>query len=215
MSRALRTGDPHNLMSRRSQGDDHPMYLMKRGANTFLRSVTFGMPQDFKKGIDINTVGDNLKFGANDLNRFSWQGNDDTNYAMDMGSGSGGAAFDGRLQYNGTSGAYRMFFDGPILMSAETVDFGDSPFTHGITDLAVQMVDTLGGPVTFNLPAAPRFGQIVIVKDHWNNADVNAITVQGNGNFVEGGFSTSYTMNSALEAVWFQFDGAEDWWSIG
>lgn len=70
-------------------------------------------------------------------------------------------------------------------------------------------VSTTGGAVTIKMPAAPVNGKLVNVKKI--TSDANTITVDGNGNNVEGAATQATT--AALISWQMQFDGSV-WWVI-
>lgn len=213
MTRVLKVGDHHNLLGKRSVGNPHQMYLPRRGRPHWKGRVTFETPQEFKKGINVNVVGDNA-LDAADLNDWTWQGNDDTNHSAFFNPAASETVFDGVLQYNGTAGDYAVRIGGAWLVFGLSVTAGQSPYTVGsVLPVSNYMVDTRAGAVTIVLPTTPRLGQVVVVKDWWGNAATNAITVDGTANTIELD-NTTLVMDSDLEARWFQWDGVSDWWLI-
>lgn len=68
-------------------------------------------------------------------------------------------------------------------------------------------IDVSGGTVTVTLNASPVDGDRVRVRDSQRNAGNNAITVDGNGNAIDGSTSITLGRNGALsEVVWSATD---------
>lgn len=67
-----------------------------------------------------------------------------------------------------------------------------------------------GAAYYVNLPGTPTTGDILEVKDKKGDAAVNNITVNGNGNTIDGG--TSYVIDANRAAFRFVYDGAE--WGV-
>jgi len=74
----------------------------------------------------------------------------------------------------------------------------------------VVLIDTSSGAVTVNLEATPTTGTAVKIKDK-GNALTNNITIDGNGNTIDG--STQATINTDYGALELVFDGRE-WFSL-
>ena len=82
-------------------------------------------------------------------------------------------------------------------------------FTLTDTYYAV-MANSTGGSFTVTLPAAPAVGQAYKIKDSGLDALSNNITIDGNGNNIDGvGTATINTDGGALEVVW---DGTQ--WNV-
>ena len=81
---------------------------------------------------------------------------------------------------------------------------------EGGQELLVLYDSTTLGAGTVTLPAAPNTDSRITVKDT-GNSSANNITVDGNGNDIDGSATT--LINSDLAALTFHFDGA-DWWVV-
>jgi len=64
--------------------------------------------------------------------------------------------------------------------------------------------------ITFTLPAAPATGQAYKIKDNGNGL-TNNITIDGNGNNIDG--ASTATINTNYGAFEIVFDGTE-WWTL-
>lgn len=69
-----------------------------------------------------------------------------------------------------------------------------TPYNVLTTDMNL-MVDTDTLAITINLPATPTLGDAYRIKDSTGNAAANNITIQGNGNDIEGVGSASISTN--------------------
>jgi len=65
----------------------------------------------------------------------------------------------------------------------------------------------VSNPLTIVLPSSPITGRTLIVKDDGLNASVNNITIDGNGNTIDGG--SVFTMNFELESIMLTYNGTE------
>lgn len=70
--------------------------------------------------------------------------------------------------------------------------------------------NTSGGPVTCQLPANPYIGEEHIIIDYSNNASVNNITINGNGNNING--SSTFIINLNIGYLKLNYNGVE--WKI-
>ncbi len=73
------------------------------------------------------------------------------------------------------------------------------------------MVDVSSSALTITLPAAPKIGDVVIVRDYKGNAATNNITVDNNGKNIEGQ-NTTYLID--VDRGWAEFiysDATEGW----
>lgn len=82
------------------------------------------------------------------------------------------------------------------------VDVSSTPTTltapvSGQELLANVLTSTIGAPSTINLPAAPNADSRITVKDAENAAAAGPITVNGNGNLIDGAASQSISTNGA------------------
>jgi hypothetical protein len=81
-----------------------------------------------------------------------------------------------------------------------------SPYVATSTDYFLG-VTTSAIPITVQLPNAPSTGREFVIKDSTGNSATNNITVTTVGGAVLIDGSTTYTMNSAYQAVTVLFDG--------
>ncbi len=85
----------------------------------------------------------------------------------------------------------------------------DSPYAILITDYIVP-VDSTSGTVVLTLRSSPAIGETYIIKDVNGNALVNNITVDGNGNDIDG--LSTQIINLNYKSLTLTFTGAQ--WSI-
>jgi hypothetical protein len=78
-----------------------------------------------------------------------------------------------------------------------------------MTDYAV-FFDTAGGPYTATLPAAPNYGQQVVIKDSTGHAGTNNLTVSGNGNNIDS--AATFVINTNYGWATFIFNSST--WSL-
>lgn len=64
-------------------------------------------------------------------------------------------------------------------------------------------MDTVGGMRTVTLSATPDSGQYIIIYDKNGNASVNNITIDGNGNNIDGSASTTISINYGVISMFF------------
>lgn len=134
------------------------------------------------------------------------------------------------LTVDGSSEYWHRFLSGAVPFAGSTTEYiraddpleqdvsitdADSPYTispaiGNSVLLRVIYVDSSGGVVTVELPAAPVRGDEFKVKDSAGAAATNAITVDGNGNTIDG--AATRDMNANYESLWFKWNGTE--WSI-
>lgn len=69
---------------------------------------------------------------------------------------------------------------------------------------------TIGAPSTVNLPATPSLHGTVVVKDSTGGAAANNLTVQGNGNTIDG--AATRVLSVDYEVAQFRWDGTE--WKV-
>jgi len=89
------------------------------------------------------------------------------------------------------------------------IDDTDSPYTVLITDYIIA-ADSTSGIIICTLPAAPAIGETYIIKDVVGNSLVNNITLDGNGNNIDG--SATYPININYQSITIVFTGNQ--WSI-
>jgi hypothetical protein len=85
----------------------------------------------------------------------------------------------------------------------------DFPFNVQQTDRYVLLGSGEGGPVV-NLPASPFPGEFHVIRDWANAAAGLNITVNGNGNNIDG--SASFTINKSGAHAMFMWDSANSEW---
>lgn len=85
-----------------------------------------------------------------------------------------------------------------------TILFAASPYTALGSDDFIP-VNSVGGVITINLPAAPATGKGYTIADISGSAVTNNITVSGNGFQINGG--GSYVLNTAFQSVTVVFNG--------
>ena len=90
-----------------------------------------------------------------------------------------------------------------------TIVFSASPYTILSSDDFIP-VDSTGGVITINLPAAPLLGKGYTVTDQSGQAAINAITVAGNGHLIKG--IASIPINIAYQTLTFVFNGLN--WTV-
>lgn len=77
----------------------------------------------------------------------------------------------------------------------------------------VVLVDVTGGAVTVTLPAAPVDGTIFQIKDMYGNAEVENITIDGNGKNIDG--AASFVMAVDFQSSTVLYDaGADEWFLL-
>lgn len=114
----------------------------------------------------------------------------------------------------GTDPVWRTFelngnvdLDGELRISnAVAVDNTISPYTIG-AGTTIVAVDTSGGAVTINLPAAVPLYRVFIIYDLIGNAAANNITISGNGNNINGAASVVIATDRA--GKWIQGTGSD------
>ena len=80
------------------------------------------------------------------------------------------------------------------------------------SDYIVSVGAGVSNALTVNLPSSPILGRTLYVKDEGLDASVNNITIDGNGNTIDGGLT--FTMNVELQSVMLTWNGAE-WMVLG
>lgn len=94
---------------------------------------------------------------------------------------------------------------GVSILGMEIVIPGAYPYTIIAANSAI-IVDTSAAR-TINMPAIPATGQLNVIKDGSGTANVNNITVQGNGNNIDG--AASQTMNVSYQSMTLIWNGTQ------
>jgi hypothetical protein len=79
-----------------------------------------------------------------------------------------------------------------------------------MTDNFYIIVDSSAEPTTIILPPAPQEGNRFVIKDGAGNSGSNAITIEGNGNTIDG--EPLYVIQNDYGFVGVLFDGFE--WKV-
>lgn len=82
------------------------------------------------------------------------------------------------------------------------------PYTVKTTDFAI-FVDTTQ-PREIDLPVSPLIGERCFIVDNTGEANVNPITIEGNGNTINQ--QTSYTIQSTFGFIGLIFNGQQ--WNV-
>lgn len=85
-----------------------------------------------------------------------------------------------------------------------SINFAASPYTALLTDNIIG-VDTSGGPITVDLPAAATagLGKLYIIKDEAGNAAANNITIDPSGlELIDGGLTFPIAVNDGAAAIY-------------
>lgn len=96
---------------------------------------------------------------------------------------------------------------GTVAFAYTPVTFVMSPYAALGTDYYLG-VNTLGGPVTVQLPNAPAIGRVYQVADASGNAAINAITVTTVGGIVLINGAVTFPINFPYGTFSFIFNGA-------
>lgn len=106
------------------------------------------------------------------------------------------------------------FTDGLALYSQKIVNAKQVSGTYSVLENDSHLVvDTSGGTATINLDGNPENGLVRFIKD-LGNANSNNITVDGNGNNIEG--SSSQTINTDYGQLKVMYsDNAGEWLILG
>lgn len=120
-----------------------------------------------------------------------------------------GTSTDGYVSiFGGNTEIHRFFGGRDIYVGGQRVKLttvNTSPYTALATDMNL-MVDTTAAR-TVNLPATPTAGDAYRVKDSTGTASTNNITVQGNGNNIEG--SSSNTISTNFGRIFVVYNGTQ------
>lgn len=95
---------------------------------------------------------------------------------------------------------------GAQVVNYVSVNNAASPYNALTTDYYIG-ADTSGGVVTIRLPNAPSTGRIFVIKDKSGTSAASAITVTTVGGVVNIDGATTYTINSAYQAISVLFNG--------
>jgi hypothetical protein len=93
----------------------------------------------------------------------------------------------------------------------ENATNGSNPNTLAADAPYITYCKTSGGVVTVTLPASPVDGEYRIIKDADSNANTNNITIDPNGNSVEGG-SPNLTLTTDGAGVALHYNDSEGTW---
>lgn len=87
------------------------------------------------------------------------------------------------------------------------IDSTDSPYTAVLSSASINVlnVDSSSGSVTILLPLSPVTGVSVMIKDVMGTSEINNITIQGNGNTIDGNAQVILALNES--SIWIQFNG--------
>lgn len=97
---------------------------------------------------------------------------------------------------------------GLLTLNYTGITFANSPYTVQSTDTFIGVNGT-GGAVTVVLPNAPTIGRVYVVKDISGTAFSNHITVTTAGGTVLIDLTTTFVMNTPLQAAQFLFNGTK------
>ena len=97
--------------------------------------------------------------------------------------------------------------NGTVVMPTTTlIDNTDSPYTVLNSEFRID-ADTTSGNIQINLPATPMVGEVKVIKDSAGTSSGFPITIQGNGNTIDG--STAFIIAQSYESFTFYFNGTE------
>lgn len=136
------------------------------------------------------------------LKRLSWLPDRD---ALDNGSVIGGQDYND-VYFNGGAAANLTLTDCTIngMITTPTVRIiTDSQTVTALnTDNGIVVRGGAGGATTINLPGTPADNQFMVIKDANGDANVYNITIDGNGNTIDGGstliIGSAYGWNQLL-----------------
>lgn len=100
-------------------------------------------------------------------------------------------AADGYIEWRGSEDGY-----------IRNITHSLSPYTVLSTDYFIGC-DSSGGTITINLIASPSSGMVVQIKDATGQAGTHSITINGNGNNIDGAASITLDQNYANVGVIF------------
>lgn len=96
--------------------------------------------------------------------------------------------------------------NGVVMLSTTLIDNTDSPYTMQNNQFRID-ADTTSGNIQINLPATPLLGSCHVIKDSAGTSTGFPITIQGNGNTIDG--STAFVIAQPYESFTFYFNGTE------
>lgn len=96
--------------------------------------------------------------------------------------------------------------NGVVMLSTTTIDNTDSPYNMLNNQFRID-ADTTAGNIQINLPSSPNLGQCHVIKDSAGTSTGFPITIQGNGNTIDG--STAFVIAQPYESFTFYFNGTE------
>jgi hypothetical protein len=88
-----------------------------------------------------------------------------------------------------------------------------TPITTNYTVLSTDStiaVGAIGAPITITLPATPKIGDFLYLKDVTGVAATHNITISGNGNTIDGSATSDITTNFGARVL--EYTGSE--WSL-
>lgn len=101
---------------------------------------------------------------------------------------------------------------GAVVVPTTPVGFADSPYPIVATDETL-LVTTTGGAVTVTLPLAPVDGRTVTVKRI--TTDANAVTINRNGQAIEGAAANLVLAGGNTASVTLTYDSVSlSWWIV-
>ncbi len=85
----------------------------------------------------------------------------------------------------------------------------DSPYTPTLSGSIINLlnVNSSDDPVIIVLPDSPTAGASIIIKDITSTSEINNITIQGNGNTIDGNAEVILALNES--SIWLQFN--DEW----
>ena len=123
---------------------------------------------------------------------------------LPSGSGQGIIYFDNtqnRFLVSENGGSYVPLTETTVELVVITTNYNPLP-----TDTVIS-VGTISSGITITLQASPSTGKFLYIKDAKGLAATYNITVQGNGNNIDG--ASSYVMSNNFESILLIFDGTE------
>lgn len=95
---------------------------------------------------------------------------------------------------------------GGVTFNNIDIDSSDSPYLAVLSSSSINIlnVDSSSGSVIISLPVSPETGISVMIKDIMGTSETNNITIQGNGNFIDGNTEVILALNES--SIWIQFN---------